>query len=761
MGDQTSQKSAKFRDSFLNPEGTITGVQPGDKFFFETKIFRSADLSHENFNLIVKSIVKSVTNDHVQVSDVEILGEFKDTAKQAIFKDIDKSKFQSQFRLKNIKLVKGENWGIVPSKDRSGLSQIKYQEDLYTALGLSNPDRQEETPTDAGDGSPATESALEILLHCNVTHGEAEILMKVLDLGQPDSSQIASATSIFNSYTEEEVEVDDTKYVHIGMLQMTAQLFGTSLTPNAEELHIKAQELSASDTESVATALGKISHHINAKDGHSIRLAIPDPIQLAAFYGKIESVVTTVKELAANKRASENITNTENIVRNNTSPSAPLAPENLTTGPQMDMQTIVSMLSKLQNTVDNVDNNSKDLNDKIDHTNKVIEENQKKTESRVKEVDNMLQAMSARMDRLENESEVTILNSSTAVNNSISSPMDNSKQSSSTTVLSKDLQEYISLSTESPTSVTKAQWLIDLALSNKLDLAKHSNLALINTIIPHRDTLIAAVVSFNKHSTSVEARKAWNSEFSKNAKSTSRATEKLHEFRSGLSMLMIDQTLNSDIRTAIQHLMDHMYQIYKTLDNLTTSNYDYVFERTGGTLNIPKRELKTMINSIPEFSGESDKAPWYQVEAALNKIPQVKSCNQADAISMFLQRLSGPARQSISDLDLKETATLQSVTRKLRTIFGNPVKTLRQIRANHIKTGHIDHASSAKRFQVVMEHKLLIDHTEACIASAADKSEAESILYIRDEVYQLTQLIPKAQLCVRSFEFIFFLSSHL
>merc|ERR1711888_42773 len=180
---------------------------------------------------------------------------------------------------------------------------------------------------------------------------------------------------------------------------------------------------------------------------------------------------------------------------------------------------------------------------KIDHTHKIIEENQEKTDSRFKEVEHMFQAMSVRMDRLENDSDVTILNSSTAVNNSISSPMDNSKQSSSATNLSKDLQEYISQSSESPTSVTKAQWLIDLALSNKLDLAKHNNLALINTIIPHRDTLISAVVAFNKHSTTIEARKAWNSEFSKNAKSTSRATEKLHEFRSGLSMLMIDQTL--------------------------------------------------------------------------------------------------------------------------------------------------------------------------------------------------------------------------
>ena len=96
-------------------------------------------------------------------------------------------------------------------------------------------------------------------------------------------------------------------------------------------------------------------------------------------------------------------------------------------------------------------------------------------------------------------------------------------------------------------------------------------------------------------------------------------------------------------------------------------------------------------------------------------------------------------------MDLKESTTLQTVTSKLKLIFGNPVKTLRQIRTNHIKTGHINHASSAKRFEVVMNHKLLIDHTEACIASATDKSEAEGVLYIRDEVYQLIQLIPKTR----------------
>ena len=66
MGDQSADKSAKFRDPYLSSDGNITGVQPGDKLFFETRIFRSVDPSPENFNLIVKSIVKTVINDHFQ-----------------------------------------------------------------------------------------------------------------------------------------------------------------------------------------------------------------------------------------------------------------------------------------------------------------------------------------------------------------------------------------------------------------------------------------------------------------------------------------------------------------------------------------------------------------------------------------------------------------------------------------------------------------------------------------------------------------------
>ena len=117
-----------------------------------------------------------------------------------------------------------------------------------------------------------------------------------------------------------------------------------------------------------------------------------------------------------------------------------------------------------------------------------------------------------------------------------------------------------------------------------------------------------------------------------------------------------------------------------------------------------------MIESIPTFTGETNdgSAPWSEVEAALEKIPEVKSFNQADAIARFLSRLSGPAKACITDLDLGKDATLQTVTSKLKLIYGHPVKTLRQIRRKHFEIGSLNTPVLSKKFDQVMQHKLQI-----------------------------------------------------
>ena len=59
-----------------------------------------------------------------------------------------------------------------------------------------------------------------------------------------------------------------------------------------------------------------------------------------------------------------------------------------------------------------------------------------------------------------------------------------------------------------------------------------------------------------------------------------------------------------------------------------------------------------MIESVPIFTGETDEecALWSEVQAALEKIKEVRPCNQADAIAKFLTRLAGLAKLCISEL---------------------------------------------------------------------------------------------------------------
>ena len=86
------------------------------------------------------------------------------------------------------------------------------------------------------------------------------------------------------------------------------------------------------------------------------------------------------------------------------------------------------------------------------------------------------------------------------------------------------------------------------------------------------------------------------------------------------------------------------------------------------------------------------------------------------------------------------------MTDKLKLIYGNPVKVLRQIRRKHLSIGDLNHSSASKRFQQVMQHKLLIQRTHSCLSKAENKEEANSVLYIRDELFNLIKLLPKDKL---------------
>ena len=93
-------KTAKFRTQFIDSEGKVVNCTAGDKLFIQTKLQLSSEVSNQNFPVFVKSIIKQVQGDAVTISDVVIIGEFRDPSKQSVIKNLDVSKFTSQFRNK-------------------------------------------------------------------------------------------------------------------------------------------------------------------------------------------------------------------------------------------------------------------------------------------------------------------------------------------------------------------------------------------------------------------------------------------------------------------------------------------------------------------------------------------------------------------------------------------------------------------------------------------------------------------------------------
>ena len=117
-------KTAKFRGQFFDPDGKLINCSPGDKLFIQTKVTLSAEPSAQNFPLFVKSIIKTISGNVVTISDVEIVGEFQDPFKNGIIKNLDMSRFASQFRNKTFKLAADGSWAIVHSGVPSGISSI-------------------------------------------------------------------------------------------------------------------------------------------------------------------------------------------------------------------------------------------------------------------------------------------------------------------------------------------------------------------------------------------------------------------------------------------------------------------------------------------------------------------------------------------------------------------------------------------------------------------------------------------------------------
>lgn len=753
-------KSAKFRSPFIDDQGKVINCQPGDKLFIQTKLSLASHPSSTNFPVFVKSLIKTISGDTVTISEVSIIGDFRDPFKQSVIKSLDLSKFSSQFRNKQFTLSKDGRWGIVNAGTSSGLSQVSFQEDLPKMLGL-----QEDLPSEHDTPAHQLLAKMELLADAlspfNLSKQEIEIIYEVIHVEPTEYQHVTPISQVIKAYNQDFILSDEDSPYYIQIVQAVAEAFGSSLIPGATDTGLTevANNLSSSKTDSLTNAVNKIVQKITMDNSLKLNSIITDPPQYEKFLTAAKLIPIVIGKARDVKKSKENDSHNLQIVAEISAPTAPFQPQPQKSSQDLNTDRILEMMAKYSERTDDVRDGINQLTRSIiPSIQATIQLNKSDTESRlndmeklmehsdakIKNIERLVHGISSRFDNLGHLPPVTTNVPPVVPALPPLSLLSEPRQSD----LPKKLQEYLKHTNEDLSSIKKAQWLIELAIDNKIDLSKDNKLHIINNIIHHRDVLLTSIAAFSKHVETVEARRHWDLELSKTSKTVSRSAEKFHEFRSDLSTIIANNNVEPDIKQAISSLLTHLHNVYLTLDNLTTTNHDFILEKTGGTFSVQKRELKVMIESIPIFSGEDsdDSVPWYEVEAALDNIPQITSFNQSDAISKFMSRLQGQAREAIGELDIGVDSTLKSVTNKLKLIYGHPIKVLRQIRRKHFSIGDLNHCSANQRFQQVMRHKFLIQRTHACISKAENKEEAESVLYIRDEVFSLINLLPKDKL---------------
>ena len=227
-------KSTKFRSQFLDPDKKIVNCSAGDKLFIQTKLTLSAEPSTQNFLVFVKSIIKTISGNTVTISDVEIVGEFKDSYKHGVIKNLDLSKFASQFRNKSFKLSVDGNWAIVHSGTPSGLSRTQYQEDLPKAMGLSMSVNNDDTV-------PPQQNLLELqdladsLKQFDLSSTEVKTIHGLIYDCETEVQCVTSVSDIIHAYSQQPIQIEETSIKYIVVLQAMAEQFGTTLLPDKEQ----------------------------------------------------------------------------------------------------------------------------------------------------------------------------------------------------------------------------------------------------------------------------------------------------------------------------------------------------------------------------------------------------------------------------------------------------------------------------------------------------------------------------------------------
>ena len=125
----------KCRNDIIAQDGNVQAAK-GDKIFIKSLIDVKQDESDSNFFTWVKAKIDIVKGYAVGISEVVLIGKFQNEEKQAVI-DANIETLRNRFRgNKTITLLKDDHWLIVPGGKHSGISDIKFQEEISNQLGF-------------------------------------------------------------------------------------------------------------------------------------------------------------------------------------------------------------------------------------------------------------------------------------------------------------------------------------------------------------------------------------------------------------------------------------------------------------------------------------------------------------------------------------------------------------------------------------------------------------------------------------------------
>ena len=165
-------------------------------------------------------------------------------------------------------------------------------------------------------------------------------------------------------------------------------------------------------------------------------------------------------------------------------------------------------------------------------------------------------------------------------------------------------------------------------------------------------------------------------------------------------------------------------------------------EATNGTMSVPRRDLKTMIATLPNFSGKDDKemATWLEFHAAFSRIREINMYNQADVICQILTKIHSPAKNLIMTQDI--TSSVHSIIQRLQNIYGTPRQVLTRVIAQHKNVGNIPETGTEKVFSTLTSHHNLVDKTDIYLKSLSNKDHEEAMIILSHHAYELYSMLP-------------------